>query len=337
MAHLTNDNHKVAFSETKNHLGGISKGGNHLVVIKQNTSWSNKKFVVPPCDVMSIKAASKGVERYPNVQGGANVMNDTNNLINSAASYINNGIWQNQYAPIYNMFFRYCGPYSDYDENWKVPAGTSEYDTSIVAYKFNLHRLHFSKMSSFKAYVRVFNPSKLVTGVNIGITHAIQFSGGAYNDASKLCFKLVDELPERPSFNMANGYDKVETNGHANAGTSVTRDTDTTNVSYYQPLGVYEAPNYNKNCTMTAVYAERDNLAQEIKLKTYYWDYQLQNTNNLNVLKKNPAEVWLICHYYGGNAFAASGTYQGLQPGLNCTCYSEKVELVLECTSTRFV
>ena len=233
--HLTNDNGVSAFGAAKNHLGGIVRtGGNHLVVIKQANGWTNKEFIVTPSDSRYIQGWSCGLEQFPGQQGGSQVFNDTNTLINNVKNSINTHGWKTGDCALFAISSRTAGPYAwyqyykHYDATMPQPTALSEYGASVVAYKFNLHRLHLSKMGTdWSAYLRVWAPSLVIGGAGIDILpyDGILISGGLYNGGSTLRAKFFTDLPQTPTWDVSDNGDSFEFANNCNNGIVVYADT----------------------------------------------------------------------------------------------------------------
>lgn len=338
---LTRDNHKIAFGAQKDGLAGInSSSGSHLVVVKQRTNWSNKEFVVTPTETKYCQSWSLGQESFPNQQGGPQVYNDTNILINNVKNAINNAAWKTGDCAIFTVESRSGGPYAYFnsiahpDYTMPSPENLTEYGASVVAYKFNLRHLHFSKMSSFTAYLRVWGAS--IAGGYPSVLlpdDGIIYGGTLFGNAGCLRAKFYDSLPTVSS-EVAENADSFEFAGVANNGIQVSTDTfyyDT--FVCYNPFGglpCYDSL-YGNNAR---VYTKDKNFNQPAT--NYYHDFQLSNQTNLNFLKNNPGECWLAAHFHMGNGFASSTQYLGLFPLQSVTLFAERIELVFKCTGTKF-
>lgn len=262
MSHLINDNHAVVYG-TSNHLGGLdSSSGRHLVVVKQRTNWNNKEMVVTPTEQKYFTAWSLGKERYPANQGGTLVYNDTNVLLDNVKSKMNSSQqWKDGNCALFSVFSRAEGPYAKYDEiiNNGEPANTiSEFGTSVVAYKFNMRHLHFSKMTSFKTYARCWAPSLVASEPTLLAGDGILISGSLYNNASKLRIKFFSELPSL-TYNLATSGDSLEFGDHSNNGRVVTTDTLVEDVMViYEPFNVRDRIEYNDG-NSTRIYTLQKN------------------------------------------------------------------------------
>lgn len=344
-ATLTRDNHKTAFGAQKDSLAGVvSNSGSHLVVVKQMTAWNNKEFVVTPTDMRYNQGWSLGQEQYQNQQGGVAVFNDTNTLINNVKNSISTHNWKTGNCALFAISSRTAGPYAwyqyykHYDATMPSPENLSEYGASVVAYKFNLHHLHFSKMSSFTPYLRVWAPSLVVSfPPQQPPDDGILIKGGLYNEGSCLRVKLFDQLPTL-AWNVAENADSFEFANNCNNGTVVYGDTVIQNkMCNYNPFDGSIA--YSTWGNSSRIYTLQDNAtSDQWKNPTnYYHDFQIGNTDNLNFLKKNPGELWLVAHFHMGNAFSqGANNANGLNTFRAVTVFAERVELVFKCTSARF-
>lgn len=341
--HLTNDNGVAAFHESKNHLGGVytSQRGDHLVVVKQTVNWSNKELVVTPTEMKYNQGWSCGLEQYNSQQGGTAVYNDTNRIINNVKDSISTHPWKTGQCALFAVSSRSAGPYAwyqyykHYNPQMPTPNQLSEYGASVVAYKFNLRHLHLSKMSnSFTAYVRAWAPSLVVgfPALDVG-DDGILISGGLYNSGSCLRVKLFDELPAI-AWDVADSGDSFEFANNCNDGRIVTQDTAVYGQMVdYVPFGGNIA--YSTTGNSARIYTREQNAEQNGSTPTnYYHDFQISNQDNLDFLKDNPGEMWLVAHFHMGNAFSQGATnHNGLNVGRSATVFSERLELVLKCTS----
>ena len=287
---------------------------------------------------------SCGQELYPNRQGGSAVFNDTNTLITNVRNGLNASQWKSGNCALFSSSCRAYGPYSifqdanHHDATMPNPAELTDFGASIVAYKFNIHHLHFSKMTSFTAYLRVWAPSLLNSNNAMFPDNAILISGGYFNDVSKLKVKFFKDIPN-PSWDVSDSGDAFEFGGgNSNNGTVVTRDTLLQDkAACYCPFGRLRGYNTDFG-NLARIYTLQDNGDTPPPRPTnYYHDFQLSNTDNLNFLKKNPGEMWVVAHFHVGNTFSQGGTTQnGLAPQHGALVFAERVELLFKCNSSRF-
>jgi len=174
---------------------------------------------------------SLGQEQYPNQQGGPQVYNDTNILINNVKNSINAASWKTGECAIFTVESRSGGPYAYYnarahpDYSMPSPENLSEYGASVVAYKFNLRHLHFSKMTSYSVYLRVWGAS--IAGGYPGTVmpdDGIIYGGVLFGSAGCLRAKFYKTLPTL-SYDVAENADSFEFAGVANNGIKVNTDT----------------------------------------------------------------------------------------------------------------
>lgn len=345
--HLTNDNGVAAFGNVQNHLGGVSTNqyGDHLVVVKQITNWYNKQFVITPTEIKYNQGWSCGLEEYSSVQGGMQVYNDTNTLIDNVKNSINTHNWKSGPCALFAISSRTGGPYAWYqyynhfEPTMPVPNSLSEYGASVVAYKFNLKHLHLSKMpGTFTAYVRVWSPSIVVSYPPMdNAVDGILINGGLYNNGSCLMVKLFSQLPAI-SWNVSDAGDSFEFANNCNNGTIVYQDTILRNkMVNYSPFGGQMS--YSSNGNSSRIFTLQDNMSYPQPSPTnFYHDFQISNQDNLDFLMTNPGELWLVAHFHMGNAFSqgSNNNDKGLAPTHAVTVFSERVELVLQCTSQSF-
>lgn len=331
--------HLVSTTANTKHLAAVRKSSEsasdgHLVVLTQETDWADKQMRVTPSSQRWSACMGTGIEAYPSIQGTPAVYNDTQLLINKTRSQMNSCSWRSGYRPVVNSYIRGLpGPYSK-RSGVSSSSARSEYFHSVSAYKFNLYNLPFSRMTSFKAYLRVYAPSAVfqTDGTIEGIYHCLLVPGPIYGNASKLCCRLATTLPTRPSADVAYGYDMWETwNQGANGGRTVTQDTQVTRHS------VAYTPYHGDDISTMPVYTTNARTGNTPAVPSmFYHDWELTNTGNLNTLKNNPSSVWAIVHYYMGNAFAEnrSGNY-GMRPRTSATCWLYRADLIFKCTSSK--
>lgn len=347
--HLTSDNANATGAATADRLASVVMSGSsdtHLVIVTQTADWNTKDLLVTPVEGRWAACMATGIEQYPRVQGGTNVYNDTQNLINEVGNCMNSLSWRNGYHPCVNAFTRGVmkGPYS-HRSGISSNNARAEYIHSKVAYRFKLHRLHFSKMSEFTPYLRVYVPSLVIqndptepppnVSGNCGLFNCLLISGGLYNGASQICCRVSTSLPAL-SADVAAGYDAWEIAGNANDGTTVSSDTA------YSYHSVGYNPYHGDDCVSMPVWTANQRRATGSSVPTseptlYYHDFAMSNSSNKNVFAANPTEVWITAHFTRGNAFAANraGNY-GLKQDRSANAWFYRADLVFKCKSTKF-
>lgn len=345
--HLTNDNGAAAFGNQKNHLGGISTvaHGEHLVVVKQKTNWSNKEFVVTPslADSKYFTGWSLGWEQYPSAQGGSNVYNDTNTLITNVRNTFTNKQWKSGSCALFTVSSRASGPYAIYNnyyhsDSYSSPEKNSEFGVSLVALKFDLKHLHFSKMTSHSAYIRCWGASIAFSRIDLpDASSGILINGGFYNGASQLRVKFFDELPTL-AWNVAENADSFEYGNHVNNGRVVSQDTLLSDGEFCNYSPFKNKMSYYTSGNSSRVYTLQDNTATPQPSPTnYYHDFQITNADNLSLLSQNPGTIWIVAGFHMGNPFSDGGSgHNGIIQGGAATAYCERIELVLKCNSSAF-
>lgn len=317
-------------------LGSVAMtegGDTHLVTLEQSSAWTNKVFVVTPKEAKYAACMATGIEAYPNVRGGSNVMRDTDNLINAVGTCLNSLSWRSGYRPVVSSFMRGTmkGPYS-HRSGIASSNSRAEYIYSAAAYRFNLKHLHFSKMSSFTAKLRVYVPSSTVkmNGDN-GLYHCELDPGPLYGDAGKLCCRLSSTLPALQA-DVADGYDRWEFAGAANGGISVSG-----NPQYLYHSVMYN-PYHGDDCGSMPVWTANQRSASPTTAapQMYYYDFTLTNADNLAVLGKNPSDVWAVVHFHRGNGVANATANLGLWPNSSYTLWMYRADIVLSCTCAKF-
>lgn len=165
-------------------------------------------------------------------------------------------------------------------------------------------------------------------------TDAMMFPGGMYNDASTLRVKLFDTLPT-VKWDVSDNGDSFEFNGNCNNGPAVYQDTPIYDHAVnYNPFGGEMA--YTTNGNSSRIYSIQT-ASQYQNPTNYYHDFQITNSDNVNFLNRNPSEFWLVAHFHNGNAFSeGTNTTRGLGSYLAATVFTERLELVIKCTSSRF-
>ena len=323
--HLISDYSPEDGYAEEDNLGSVAMtegGDTHLVTLEQSSAWTNKAFVVTPKEGKSAACMATGIEAYPNVRGGANVMSDTNNLINAVGTCLDSLSWRSGYRPVVSSFMRGTmkGPYS-HRSGIASNNSRAEYVYSVAAYRFNLKHLHFSKMSSFTVKMNGDN----------GLYHCELDPGPIYGDAGKLCCRLSSSLPALQA-DVADGYDRWEFAGAANGGISVSG-----NPQYLYHSVMYN-PYHGDDCGSMPVWTANQRSASPTTAapQMYYYDFTLTNADNLAVLGKNPSDVWAVVHFHRGNGVANSTANLGLWPNSSYTLWMYRADIVLSCTCTKF-
>lgn len=332
--HLTADNAHAADATATDKLASVAISGaaTHLVVVTQPTAWSGKAFTVTPDAARWAACMATGIEAYPNTHGTVAVYNDTNALISAVGTKMNSLSWRTGYHPCVNAFIRGSYSFGPYSHRSGVAANSAraEYVHTAVAYRFKLHRLHFSRMTSFTASVRVYVPSLAQNWNGSGIYDCTLENAALYNGASKICCKLAPELPAL-SADAATGRDEWEINGVANNGTAPGA------ASLYQYHSVAYNPYHGDDSPAMPVWTANQRSASTTTANPtmYYHDFAISNADNLAVLKANPAEVWAVMHFKRANAFAPNSSQAvGVKPGWAINAWFYRADLVLSCTSS---
>ena len=287
-----------------------------------------------------------GIEQYPSTQGGTNVYNDTQSLINQVGACMNALSWRNGYHPCINAFTRGVmrGPYS-HRPGVSSSNARAEYIHSAAAYRFKLHRLHFSMMTAFTPYLRVYVPSLAIqtdpteppplTSGNCGLFTCLLFSGGLYNGASQLCCRVSPYLPALAA-DVADGFDAWEIAGNANNGSTVSSDT---NYSYHS---VGYNPYHGDDCVSLPVWTANERRATGASVPAtdptlYYHDFAMTHASNIAVFSANPSAVWVLAHFRRANAFAANRAgMAGLRQNTSANAWFYRADLVFKCKSAKF-
>jgi len=334
--HLTSDNASAVTSGATNALASVamsSSAAAHLVVIRQSTAWDGKSFVVTPDAARWGACMATGIEVYPNTHGTLLVYNDTKALIDAVGTKMNSISWRTGFHPCVNAFIRGSSGFGPYSHRSGVATNPyrAEYVHSAVAYRFKLHRLHFSKMTSFTAYMRVYVPS-IAQNWNGGSIYDCTLENVALlNGASKICCKLSTSLPTLAA-DVAEGNDEWEINGAANNGMAPSA------ASLYHYHSVAYNPYHGDDCHSMPVWTANQRSASPTTASPtmYYHDFAVANADNVALLKKNPAEVWSVMHFKRANAFAPNSAQAlGLLPNYSINAWFYRADLVLSCTSAK--
>jgi len=334
--HLTSDNHKNAqIGDKVNHLAAVRYSSeNHLVCIRQLTSWTNKEFVQKPDATRWCACMGTGKEATPSSQSGSVVKTDTDLLVSAVSTATDSLSWRSGYHPCFNFFARGIG--GPYSKRTTLPQGSAEFAHALVAYRFNLHYLHFSKLSSYSAYLRVYCPSLAFQRRmdSFALYWATLVNGGLYNGASTLCARVSTDLPS-PSSTVASGYDAWEFYGTANNGRTVTSDT---NLNFYS---LDYNPYHGDDLATLPVYVPNrraySGTTPPSDLPTrYYHDYQITNADNLDVLDLNPGRIWVTLHFSCSNGFADGSAYNAMAANTSAHAWFYRADLVLKCTGSAF-
>ena len=341
---LTATNTGTAANDKLASIALSSSGDTHLVLLSQKTAWTNKQLLATPSAARWYACMSTGIQEYPSALGSSTVKTDTQPLVDAVATCMASAAWRTGYHPIVNAFLRgrAKGPYS-HRSGVASSTARAEYVHSAAAYQFKLRHLHFSKMSSYRAYLRVYVPSLTVQtnldepgamtdSSNDGQYSCTLFNGHAWCNASKLCCRLSTTLPSCTA-DVAAGFDAWEIAGSANNGTTVSSDT---RYSYHS---VAYNPYHGDDCVTMPVWTANQRTSTGVpsaKPTLYYHDFQLTNAANLAVLQECPASVWATLHFTRGNGFASGSGYERLMPDASLTAWAYRADLVFSCTSAAF-
>lgn len=207
-----------------------------------------------------------------------------------------------------------------------------------MLYSFNLHRLPLSKMTSFDAYLRCWAASYIFCRAELPYgCDGLLVRGGTYNNTSKLRMKLYTSKPSSPAWDLAEDGDSWEMYGVANDGRTVSQDTPLHDgCAVFDPFhhgNLLSNPHRNR----LRVYAPPDASGGYSNPETYYTDLKITNSDNLDVLKQNPAKLYAVANFHIGNAFSDGNSgHNGIIQGGAVTCFIERVELVLKCTGNKY-
>lgn len=313
----------------------LTNGGDtHLVTLAQSSAWTNKEFIATPKEGRWAACMATGIEAYPTQQGGVAVYNDTNSLVAAVKTCMDGLSWRTGYHPCINAFMRgrMAGPYS-HRSGVAQDNSRAEYVHSAVAYRFDLKHLHFSKMSSYSAYLRVYCPSLLGNIIGGGLYDSSMSNLAMYNSASCLRCLLSPDLPQLAA-DVAEGHDSWEFYGNANNGTTVNSAT-----RYY-----YHSVNYNPyhgdDCISMPVWTANARTASPSTTAPtmYYHDFQITDSGNVGVLGRNPGTVWVVLHFHRGNAFSDGGIsgQWGLERNSSWCAWMYRADLRFLCTCAKF-
>lgn len=334
--HLVSDYSPADGPAEEDNLASVqetSESDVHLVTIEQSSAWSNKTFLATPTSARWAACMATGIEANPNLQGTSAVYNDTNALINAVGTKMDSISWRTGYHPCVNSFIRGSYSFGPYSHRSGVAAdyARAEYVHSAVAYRFNLHRLHFSKMSSFTASIRVYVPSLAQNWNGTGIYTCTLENAPMFNGASKICCSLSKNLPTLAA-DIAGGRDEWEINGNANNGASVS------GVAQYSYHSVAYNPYHGDDSQAMPVWTANQRSASPTTSSPtlYYHDFAITNADNIAFLKANPPYVWVTMHFKRANAFSHKTQALGLNPGWSITAWFYRADLVLSCTCAKF-
>ena len=309
----------------------------HLVKIRQPSAWTNKVMLVTPSDAKWAACMSTGIESYPTMLGTSDVYNDTQNLINAVGTCMNGLSWRDGYHPCINAFIRGSmrGPYS-HRSGVTTSTERAEYVHSAVAYKFNLRRLHVSRMTQWSAYLRVYVPSLAHQWNNgeAGLYYCVLENVALMNGASRLCCRVESELPSLAA-DVAGGRDEWEFNGVAN---NVDSPPSGTYQTYYCHSVCYN-PYHGDDCVSMPVWTANQRSSNGVPAANptiYSHDFLISNKNNTDVIAANPKSVWAVVHFKRVNGFSHKTDSAGLLPDKSCCAWMYRADLVLKCTSRSF-
>lgn len=160
--HLCSKKEKTASSQ---HVLGT---GSHLLIIQKKGSWSNKELIVTPDEELYSMAATYATcntysYRYSGAYADGVTMSNRLKNIRNGMSITD---WQNGHKPLYTYCARSNGLWrikSDKDVTEQKLISTLEYGANWTALKFNLYAMPLGNFKTVKAYLRVWNPSSILT------------------------------------------------------------------------------------------------------------------------------------------------------------------------------
>jgi len=311
--------------------------GDDLLVIKKNTTWSNKELIVTPDEERYLMAATVGKCSTYNVRptssypDGDTMVSRLKNM--RASSSVSQ--WVIGHKPMYNYCARGFCPWAiRYDRNvTNYTPEQLEFGTSWQALKFNMYALPVGNASSFKAYWRIWNPSTVhicTVDIPFGAVKKYYAYTFLYNTPSHLCYHFDQELCAASQC-VSDGHGEIDIPAISNENKGGGATVSTIDVD---PYGAHLATASSTSAYSrqhTAVYKRSSDYNQ------YYVDSEITGTS-LAKLKEaiKWGSFWVHCGYSLGNLVAASGWGNTMHAYSTMFTQFTRLELKLEISLSKF-
>lgn len=137
--------------------------GQHLLIIRNTTAYSNLKMVVKPSDEWFVAAASWGNSSYYSTNLATSIAQDAGVVLNNLNSKLGSCAWTHGHKAVFSYQARSGCPGRC---AWQPSTVTQlmldrymDFGISRNLLKLDLRYMPFNNFTKFKAYVRVYFPS----------------------------------------------------------------------------------------------------------------------------------------------------------------------------------
>ena len=205
------------------HLNAISgSGGDHLVIVQQNSSWANKQLIVTPTESKFALAYAYGKESAPSLPySDAGAAGDAHWLASEFTGRLYSATWNDGPKALFFCYSRgglptsMGSPYRMADgeaDFWEY----SEFSGTAIALKFNLRQLDLASDATFSAYVRAYCPSLFLRD-----SDQMQYATAPAVFAGYTCqmeYRFFETLPGNSADVGGNDTNRMNLYGTANNG-----------------------------------------------------------------------------------------------------------------------
>ncbi len=349
----------------------------HLLIINRASAWSNKTFVVPPDNEHYACAVDYGISSLYNSDYPYSDSVTMCNRHEATWNGMDDTSWKNGHKPVFQYYARGFGP-------WWVRIAPSNADPNtcikILEYGGTREQLHFNCRSvptffgafdsnaSFRAYLRLWNPSILACrGMSGGypasdwpdyedalysesVVNGMRFpcrgqtKGTGTWKSERLWYSFFDSIENLgPNALFANSAQNIDLLNKANEGNSgggnvVALRYDPWNIHHYS-----SAPTTMQRCVAVGIYAKGTYYATVnptgFSTASYYCDCEITGTQ-LDRLRKSIRDTggaWMQVGFRPTVISTSPGTDPTLVAGYTETCYVARIDLVLVISGSRYV
>ena len=312
--------------------------GSHLLIVKKNSAWTNKELIVTPSDENFSCAVAYGTSStYSSMNYDTNA--DGNTMV-SRLQQVWNGktvhSWQMGHKPIFHYCARSFGPWhikSDSNANSRNNClKILEMGGCRQQLFFNLHALPVGSATSFKAYLRFWNPSYLQAVEGQSGAKAYNY---AHHSGARVYYHFDDE-PKKPTQCQETGCGYCDFAAHANEGQGSNSGTQVQTIDYDMwgsHLSVASGSSqYSSQLTRVKRHFAGGN---SYNTDAYYYDHEVTDATALSQLKESIRNGGVWAHIGVGVEnlvhSGQSGT-TGMWPSSTILIFTSRVEMRLVLT-----
>jgi len=315
--------------------------GSKLLIIKKSSAWTNKELIVTPMAENFSSAVVYGQSSYYNNRstGSRDDANVVNNRMKTLWAAKTAADWQAGYKPLFAYTARGGCPYMiRADSNYTDHQRYLEQCSVRRALQFRCFALPAGTCSSFKAYIRFWNPS-WIQALQLFPKNSSSAYNFGYNKSAYVSYHFDSELC-KPDQYEAEGYGQArfamnygESNlaclANQGRGTSSGATVTTTTYDPWNTRAVTSRMS-QYNYTRVEVYKNYDSSKSEYNTNQYYADHEITG-NALTLLKQclMRKTMWMhIGFHQGSMVYPESGSgITGQWEGSTITGFASRVEL----------